>query len=234
MNELCRVVVVAGVVAGGVFSPVIAGAQVPAPSVAVAGFIVDSASKLPVKATDAMVDGVALQMVESGRYRVMDRTWLGVASGAPFRESTTTLRDRAREAGVAYLVIGRVSKYRDIAGYGSPSTGIVPQGRPHPGFGRAPLRSSPRYVDRLRVTLELVDVETGQVLTEGNGSCLMPKKPAFSRTAALAVAPSSPLLAIAALAMRARSSSVALDAGLERALATAGQTLVRWTSGGTK
>ena len=215
-------------------------AQQAAPIVTVAGFQVDSGTKVSSKAIDAMADELALQLIESGRFRAMDRAWLGIESGR-VDGSVAAIRTAARDAGVDYLIVGRISKFTEVSRSAPPSPRMLPPFGPGaaspfgPRFGpsrHAPiLRPAPRQ-DRLRISVELVDVRSGLPLTHATETCGIPQSSGPSRlspiASPIAVRASSPLAAVAAaLVARPRSSS-APDAELQRAVTTIAQTLVRW------
>jgi curli biogenesis system outer membrane secretion channel CsgG len=210
-------------------TPGLKAQQRPAPTVAVVGFLAESASRVSTKAADAMADGLALQLVESGRYRVLDRTWLGVDSGTTQRTPLERLRDTAKDAGVDYLVVGRVSKYSETRRYASAGpTMVAPFGRPFSGYAPMRPRTTTKRFDYLRLSIDLVDVTTGSVLTKVSSTCTMPQKSGLARTAPLLLLPASPIAAAAALLAGTKTASSGLDPGLERAMTTAGQALISW------
>jgi TolB-like protein len=208
--------------------------QRPAPSVAVVGFLAESASRVSTKAADAMTDALALQLVESGRYRVLDRTWLGVDSGSTQGTPLARLREIARNAGVDYLVVGRVSKFSETRRYVAQSPMMVSPYSPagyspmRPGYAPMRPRTATKRVDHLRLSIDLVDVTSGSVLTAASSTCDMPPKSGLARTAPLLLLPTSPLAAAAALVARGHAPSSGIDPGLEHAMTTAGQALIRW------
>ena len=215
-------------------TPGLAAQQRSAPSVAVVGFFAEPASRVSTKAADAMADTLALQLVESGRYRVLDRTWLGVDSGTTQRTPLARLRDSAKDAGVDYLVVGRVSKFSETLRYPSQGPMMVSPFGPagyspmRPGYAPMRSRTTTKRVDHLRLSIDLVDVVSGSVLTAASSTCAMPPRDGLARTAPLLLLPTSPLAAAAALVARGRTSSSGLDPGLENAMTTAGQALIRW------
>ena len=215
-------------------------AQQAAPIVTVAGFQVDSATKVSTKAVDAMADELALQLIESGRFRALDRTWLGVESGR-VEGSIARIRTAAREAGVDYLIVGRIATFSEVSRHAPPPPRMMPPFGPGaaspfgPRFGPggyAPvLRPAPRQ-DRLRISVELVDVRTGLSLTHASETCGISRAsgPSFgpSRLSPIAARPSRPLAAVAAaLIARPRGASTP-DSELQRAVTTIAQTFVRW------
>ena len=218
------------------FAPALT-AQQAAPIVTVAGFQVDPGAKVSSESIDAMADELALQLVESGRFRAMDRTWLGLESGR-VEGPVARIRTAARDAGVDYLIVGRLSKFSEVSRQAPPPPRMLPAFGPGaaspfgPRFGPsgyAPiLRPAPRQ-DRLRVTVELVDVRSGLALAQATEMCGIPQSSRPSRLSPIAspipARASSPLAA--ALIARPRRSS-APDSELQRAVTTIAQTFVRW------
>ena len=206
----------------------LAGRQAPAPAIAVVGFAADSASKLSPAATDAMTDKLARELVESGRFRVLDREWLGPDAVSVEGVPLSRVRESATAAGVDYLIIGKVSKFTERQTYGAPGPIVLrPFGQPFARYATASPRKAPRSSDYLRVSIELLDTKTGTVLTETSSTCPAPRKTA-PRLTPLALLPGSPVAAGAAAIAHARKDSSRLDPGLERAVTTAGQVIVRW------
>lgn len=227
---------IAGVTAALIMlAPSVAAGQQSPPVVAVIGITAGASSPLSQQAMDAMTEHLALQIVESGRYRALDRTWLGIKSGTSLDVSLDRVRDLARDAGVEMLVLGRVARLSE-----TPRSVPLPGHRPLPAFGlpafgpsafghRAlPVRPVTGPVDRLRLTLELIGVD-GTRLTQSSSTCAMPASSGLARAAPVALRPASPLATVAALVARAGASSSGLDSGLERALGVAAQALIRWT-----
>src|SRR5688572_4754037 len=223
----------------GALGPVLK-AQQSAAIVTVAGFQVDSATKVSSKAIDAMTDWLALQRIESGRLRAMDRTWLGLESGR-VEGRIARIRAAARGAGVDYLIVGRISTFSDVSRHAPPPPRMVPPfgpGAASPfglrlGASRHPpvLRPVARQ-DRLRISVELVDVRSGLPLAHASEMCGIPQSSGPSRVAPIAAPiaarPSSPMAAVAAgLIARPRRASTP-DSELQRAVTTIAQTLVRW------
>jgi hypothetical protein len=222
----------------GALGPVLK-AQQAAPIVTVAGFQVDSATKVSGKTIDAMTDELALQLIESGRFRAMDRTWLGLESGR-VEGPVARIRTAAREAGVDYLIVGRISTFSEVSRHAPPPPRMLPPFGPAaaspfgPRFGPsayAPvLRPVPRQ-DRLRISVELVDVRSGLPLTHASETCGITQSPGPSRIAPIAARPSRPSRPLAAVAAaliaRPRRASTP-DSELQRAVTTIAQTFVRW------
>jgi hypothetical protein len=203
----------------------VAARQTPAPAIAVIGFTADSASRLSPEATGAMTEKLAVELVESGRFRVMDREWLGPEiETAPLAR----VRDAANAAGVDYLVVGKVSKFTERPKYAPYGSRAQPFRQPFAGYALMPVRPLSRRADYLRVSLEIVDAKSGSVLTETSSTCPVPPKPA-PRTPAAMLLPVSPVAAAVAAIASARRSSSALDPGIARAVATAGHVIARWT-----
>ncbi len=129
-----------------------------------------------------MTDALALQLVESGRYRVLDRTWLGVDSGTAQRTPLARLREIAKDAGVDYLVVGRVSKFSETRRYAPQAPMMVSPFSPagyspmRPGYAPTRPRTTTKRVDHLRLSIDLVDVMSGSVLTKASSTCDMPPK----------------------------------------------------------
>jgi hypothetical protein len=149
-----------------------------APIVVVAGFQVDSGTKVSSQAIDAMADELALELIESGRFRAMDRTWLGIESGR-LAGSIEAVRAAAGDGGVDYLVVGRISRFTQVTRYAPPRLSpfgprIGPSGPGYGLFRRAvALQPMPRQ-DGLRISVELVDVRTGQSLTQAAAPAIRP------------------------------------------------------------
>jgi hypothetical protein len=119
-----------------------------------------------------MADDLASLLVDSGRFRVLDRAWLPVAKDRQSRPPIALLRRAATSAGVRYLVIGSARQtVRRVAG---PAIGFpAPQGRVPtllPVVGSVMQRRSPAYrqsTQEIRscwMEIELIDAETGQVV----------------------------------------------------------------------
>ncbi len=203
------------------------------PTVAVAGFTVESGAKLKTAAIDAMADQLADALVESGRFRALDRAWLGIESGK-FTGSIDRIRAAAAEAQVDYLVVGRLGKFSEIIRH-LPAP-VAPRGFPIMGqprgrfpFGGPLIRPMTR-IDHLRVSVDVLDVRTGALLTRTTETCRMPGSKGPASAGPRAALPSKPLLAVAAaLISRPRASQV-LDADLDRVITAIGQTLTRWNS----
>src|SRR5688500_4706502 len=92
-------------------------AQTPPPAeplVAVLDFAVarNGSTVLPRGVGEAAADLLVDQLVSSGRYRVLDRTWL---AGRPQIDgqdgSIAALREAALAEGVEYLVLGTITRY---------------------------------------------------------------------------------------------------------------------------
>jgi TolB-like protein len=222
-----------GIVAGFAGSFVLASTaglaarQAPAPSVAVVGFAVDSAAKLSPQATDAMTDKLAIDLVESGRFRVLDREWLGPEAVNVQRLPLARVRESANAAGLDYLIVGRVSKFSQRQRYGTPGPIVQrPFGQPFARYAMASPQKAPRSSDYLRVSIELLDTKTGTVLTETSSTCPVPPKQA-PRVPALLL-PVSPIAAAITAIAHSRKEASTLDPGIERAVTTAGQVIARW------
>jgi curli biogenesis system outer membrane secretion channel CsgG len=228
---MSRIPGIAAVIAGSFVLAGTAGLtarQAPAPSVAVVGFVVDSASKLSSKTTDAMTDKLATDLVESGGFRVLDREWLGPEAVSGPRLPLARIRDAANAAGVDYLVVGQVSKFSERQSYGTPGPRVFrPFGQPFARFATAAPRKAPRRFDYLRVSLEIVETKTGVVLTETSSTCPAPPKSAPA-VPPLVLLPVSPIAAAAAAIAHANREASSLNPGIARALTTAGQVIARW------
>jgi len=228
---MSRIPGIAVVIAGGFVLASTAGLaarQGPAPSIAVVGFGVDSRSTLTPKAIDAMTDKLAFDLEESGRFRVLDREWLGGEAASIQRSPLARVRDAANAAGVDYLIVGKISKFSRRQPYGTSGPGILrPLGAPFAAYPPVSRRVATRSVDYLRVSIEIVSTKTGSVLTETSSTCPAPPKSA-PRVSPLALLPVSPIAAAIAVISHARKDASALDPGIERAVATAGQVIARW------
>jgi curli biogenesis system outer membrane secretion channel CsgG len=227
MSRIPRVV---AVIAGSLVLANTAGLaarQAPAPSVAVVGFAVDSDSRVSLHAAGAMTDKLAADLVESGRYRVLDREWLGPDAQDAQRLPLARVREAATAAGVDYLIVGKVSKFSGRQGYGAPGPILLrPFGQPFAAYTMRPPRKAPRRFDYLRISLEILDTKTGLVLTETSSTCpLPPKSP--PRVAPVVLLPVSPVAAAVAAVAHANNEA-SLNPGVARAVATAGQVIARW------
>jgi curli biogenesis system outer membrane secretion channel CsgG len=201
--------------------------QALAPSVTVVGFAVDSATKLSSKATDAMTDKLATDLVESGRFRVLDREWLGPGAVDAQRLPLARIRDAATAAGVEYLIVGNVSKFSEVPKYGPVGPRVHPPfGQPFAGYPMVPSRRVSRRVDYLRISLEILDAKSGAVLGETSSTCPAPK-PA-PRVPAMLLLPVSPIAAAATAIAKSHKNSSALDPGVARAVTTVAQFIGRW------
>jgi curli biogenesis system outer membrane secretion channel CsgG len=211
-----------------VSSAAVLASQAPAPAVSVVGFVVDSDSRLSPNAANAMTDKLAVDLVESGRFRVLDRAWLGTDALSVERSPIARIRDSASAAGVDYIIVGRVATVSPRQRYARPRPGILsPIGRPFAGYAQVNPRVVSRGSDYLRVSLEVVDTKTGSVLTETSSTCPVPPKSA-PRVTPLVWLPASPVLAAAAAIAHSRKSAPSLDPGIERAVTAAGQVILRW------
>jgi hypothetical protein len=203
--------------------------QAPAPAVAVAGFVVDSDSRLSAEATDAMTDKLAIDLVESGRFRVLDRAWLGGEALSVQRSPIARIRDAATAAGVDFLIVGRVATVSLRQRYARPGPRILsPIGRPFAGYAQANPRLVSRGSDYLRVSLEVLDTKTGSILTETSSTCPVPPRSA-PRVTPLVLLPVSPVAAAAAAIAHSRKGAASLDPGIERAVTATGQVIARWS-----
>lgn len=221
----------------------LAARQAPAPAVTVVGFFTDSTANLSSEAIGAMTDKVAVDLVESGRFRVMDREWLGAGIVDADRLPIAHLRNAAKAAGVDYLVIGRITRFTERPKYVTPpnrtspsqlGARVQPFRQPFAGYPMtparpvAPARPALRPFDYLRVRLEIVDANTGSVVTETSSTCPMPVKTA-PRMPALMLLPVSPIAAAVAAITSAHRNASVLDPGIARAVTTAGQVIARWS-----
>jgi curli biogenesis system outer membrane secretion channel CsgG len=203
-------------------------AQAPAPAISVVGFVVDSDSRVSLNAAEAMTDKLAVELVESGRFRVLDREWLGPDAVDGQRLPLARVRDAASIAGVDYLIVGKVSKLTQGPRYGTPGPRVQrPFGQPFAGYTMVPSRRVARRVDYLRLSLEIVDTKTGLVLTETSSTCPMPPK-AAPLVPPVVLLPVSPVAAAAAAIAHANKRPANLDPGIARALTTTGQVIARW------
>lgn len=207
-------------------TPGVAARQAPAPAIAVIGFHVDSGTKISADAIGEMSDRLALDLVESGRFRVMDREWFGPEIlHAPLARA----RDAASAAGVDYVVVGRISKFTEQAKYIPPAPRVQrPFGQSFGGYTMVPVRPVVRRTDYLRVSLEIVDARTGSVLTETSSTTPVPPK-AAPRVPAVMLLPASPVAAAIAAVTSLHRKSPAIDPGLARAVTAAGRVIARWT-----
>jgi TolB-like protein len=201
--------------------------QQPAPTVTVVGFQADQGAHVSPKVLDAMTEDLALRLIESGRYRALDRTWLGIESGSalgPLAE----MRRAALDASVDYLVVGRISLFSEVQRPAAPMPRLMPHfGPSYSRFRPAPiLRLAPRP-DRLRVSVELIDVRSGRALTEASETCTVTQTSGPLRLAPAGRPSSVPLAVAAALVSRPRATSN-LDQQLQQTLETIGQAIVRW------
>lgn len=216
-------VVTAGLTALGA----VAGAE-QARTVTVISFVTDKATKLQRQTGDAMADHLALRLVESGAYRVLDREWIGADAEAVARTPIASIRDAARNAGVEFIVMGRVTKFTELVRPSWPGAPMPPRvGRSQfGGIPIGPTRVRTQKIDQLRISVELISVQDGSILTTASSVSPMPAKQG-SRVSPLVLLPVSPLAATVAFVSRARSSASQLDPSLERAVVTAAQSLIR-------
>lgn len=197
-------------------------AQEPAPPiVTVAGFYLAPKSGVRDHDAAALTEALSVRLVESGRYRVLDRTWIDGPLDTKRPIAVAALRARARDAGVDYILAGRIERHVETYRFIERMTTGQGFQRP-PAFGRHP-RSGPalprivrRRVESTLVRAELTDVATGRILTAVTSR--MPGDPRRdSRLVPLALAGASPLAAAAVAVTQARraSSASALDPALE-------------------
>jgi len=228
---MSRIPGIIAVIVGGLVlasSAGLAARQSPAPSIAVVGFVLDSDSRVSPNAADAMTDKLAVDLVDSGRFRVLDREWLGPDAVDGQRLLLAGVRDAASAAGVDYLIVGKVSKLTEGPRYGTPGPRVHrPFGQPFAGYTMVPARRVSRRVDYLRLTLEILDTKTGRVLTETSSTCPLPPK-AAPRVPSLVLLSVSPVAAAAAAIVHANKKAASLDPGIARALTTTGQVIARW------
>jgi hypothetical protein len=203
-----------------------------APAVTIAGFSADKTG-FSSKEAEALAEALAIQLVESGRYRVLDRAFLPI-KGNPSRPAISAVRAAASAAGIEYVLVGRVGKFTETRRYSPPVAPALPGLR---RIGRSghliarpfAARTVTERHDYLRVSIELVDVKTGAVLTETTRTCpALARASGASTAASLMLAPVSPLGAVVTTIARTRAST-SVDPALESALSTAAADLIRWT-----
>jgi len=194
-----------------------AQAQAPLPVVSVRPFTGDASHKINADLAGQLSDLMASDLVESGRYRVLDRAWLASGSqngGVPPPDS---MLDLAADAGVDLLVIGTVSKVTRIEQRLTPASGLpavvaIFRGR---SFAVAAPRVRTVRESALSVRVELVDVPTGRtVLSISSEHSAGGKKPAA--IVPVLLVPGAP--AILGAAALATSKSSAVDAGLRASI----------------
>jgi hypothetical protein len=172
---------------------------------------------------DAMADELAMRLVETGRFRVLEREWLAVPAG-PARPSVAVLRDVAAGAGVEYLVLGSVRPL-----LGGPISGPVTIGGPL--LGAARLRSRmlirPARTSRppsVSVNVRVVDVSSGDVVrtsVAGGEASASTLRPALLVAGSLFRGPLGAITAVRELHPRASR----LDGATQHALADIAHTL---------
>ena len=201
------------------------------PAVTIAGFSIDKTG-ISDKDAEALAELLAVQLVESGRYRVMDRSLLPIA-GNPTRPSLSTIRRAAKEAGLDYVVVGRVAKVSERLRAPAPIAfnqfrGPGPYRAPN-GYGIPFPRRGSLKRDYLRLSIELIDAHSGRVLTESRATCDSqvrgPRVP-------LIAAPTSPVAMVVGLIAAKRAASVSVSPELERALTRMATELIRWNPQG--
>jgi curli biogenesis system outer membrane secretion channel CsgG len=123
----------------------------------------------------SMAERLGQRLVESGHYRVLDSELLmseGAAGGRPGAASLLTWRDCAERAGVSYLLIGSVTRYskeerRRSGGGATTILQLIVGARFHlplAGAGR-----STRTDSIIGVSVRMIDVHTGEIVTIANG-----------------------------------------------------------------
>src|SRR5438876_11246758 len=161
-----RVVLIALVV----YVPAIARAQdAPPPAraaVTVAEFATDRTGWMPPPHFgETVADLLAQRLVETGRYRVLDREFLPSPSINVAPTDIASLRVRAEQAGVQFVIVGSVSRY-SIENRRRTGAGLA-------GLALLGVRND-RTDSTIWLTLRMVDVRTGEVVatstTEGRGT----------------------------------------------------------------
>jgi hypothetical protein len=172
---------------------------------------------------DAMADELAMRLVETGRFRVLEREWLPVPTGSA-RPSVAVLRDAAAAAGVEYLVLGSVRPC-----LGGPISGPITIGGPLLGGVRLGSRTLIRPASTSRppsvsVNVRVVDVSSGDVVrtsVAGGEASASPLRPALLVAGSLLRGPVGAITAVSEL--RPRGSR--LDGATQHALADIAHTL---------
>lgn len=119
---------------------------------------------------DAMADELAMRMVETGRFRVLERQWLPLPGNVsrPSIVSMTTMREAAAGAGVQYIVFGTVrtiSNGRSASPVAAPSLLRAVVG---------PYASTSHGT--VSVSVRVVDVASGDVIRTSVASAPMSSK----------------------------------------------------------
>lgn len=205
-------------------------AQAPPPTVTVSPFSVARGWGISDKDGDAMAHELALRLIESGRYRVLDSAWLTGSGDSKRPMPAASLRAAASSAGVDYVIVGRLEKFTETYAVVQPGPRRLPPfGRPQMAWATAPPRTMTRRREFLRVTTEIVDAKSGEVLTVASTYCSPPSGSGLAKAASLALLPVSPVAATAAAAAGSRKSSgSSLKPALERALTSITSELLRW------
>jgi curli biogenesis system outer membrane secretion channel CsgG len=147
-------------------TPLPVAAQPRQAAVSVVAFDIQRGVKLSRQDRDALADDLATRLVESGRYRVLEREWLPLPIDAGDSQPLAILREAARSAGVEYLVLGsvtrmppaRTSRPRMVASVARMLVTRQPTRGPVRGCYPRPARN-----ESLSVEVRVVDVESGEV-----------------------------------------------------------------------
>ncbi len=228
MKRRLFLLVIAGLAAGSARA---AAQTLSKPSVTVVAFTADRGAKLSSEQGAAIADELARQLVEGGRYRVLQREWLPAPRG-----SVDDLRKAAASADVEYLVIGTVSQSRRAVPQNFRPVALEQAGFGVrvPGFGRRPIGGRgipppPRRVERPMVTLDLrvVDVASGEIVRRAgaqhwvDGSAPSPT----TVVAGLVGGPAGAVLAVATHRGASPDKLDKLDRGMQQSIEGVARTL---------
>lgn len=177
-----RMFISAGMLAVALTSPALAqdSALAARPVVTIAQFDTGRTGWVPPPGFGAtLAELLGERLVASGRYRVLDSEFLtrDLANAPGWRVALETLRERADQAGVQYLVLGSLTEFsreeRQRSGGGAAVLGTLVAARFHapvaPMIGGA---RSASIQSVLAVSIRVIDVRTGEIVASASGQGL--------------------------------------------------------------
>jgi curli biogenesis system outer membrane secretion channel CsgG len=148
------------------------------------------------------------RLVESGKYRVMDYSWLVDPGRSGGRPPLDYLSQRATDAGVDYLVLGSVTRYStENHRRGGGVAGFVPF---IGGGGRT------RVETVMSLTIRVIDARTGEIVTKATPEGMSSRKNVTLGGLAAGIGPRTALLG-AGGALFSSSSSRSREALVDEA-----------------